>query len=91
MIGVDPRFRWELPIGPEDGVEAGGGEAGIGTGPDAVRSSDECSAQCFRIESQASWTDPPTDSVDLLKIESPDVCTKTATLSLWVNSPLPPS
>src|SRR5579859_5731113 len=50
-----------------------------------------CSAQWRAMPRHASSTDPPSERVDLLTMESPLWASNTATLFLWRRAPLPPS
>src|SRR5579872_3919396 len=57
----------------------------------AARMAELCAAQSRLIASHASCTEPPSDKVDLLTIESPLTLAKTATLFLCRRAPFPPS
>src|SRR5579884_898408 len=85
-VGLEPIFTAALLAVVDAFTGATCGEEAF----DAALSSAACSLQCFVMASQALCTEPPTDKVDLLKIESPLLLTKTAILSLWDSRPWPP-
>src|SRR5712692_952443 len=68
-----------------------GFSCGAEVAADAALIAVPCLLQSLAMASQASWTEPPRESVDLLTMESPLTRLNTATLFLWRRKPLPPS